>query len=210
MKIDKSKLTDAEKVFLESIEKRYGAEKDEDVLAPVLGLAVGKPALAEPLITKSMTQNTSAETPAPQVGDTDSIYKGLHPAVAAELEELKKFRQAAEDKELAIIAKKYEMIGKKPEELVPLLKSLKAVGGTAYDDMVAILDQTLEAVEKSGVFSEIGKSGHGGSEAGGAWQEAEVKAVEVMKSKPGLTKEQALDEVFKADPALAEKCEKED
>lgn len=123
---------------------------------------------------------------------------------------MKKFREAAEEKELAEVAKKYEIIGKKKEELVPLFKSLKSVGGTAFNDMIAVLDQTVETVEKSGIFSEIGKSGHGGSTEGGAWAEAETKAVELMKSRAGLTKAQALDEVFMTDPALAERCEKEE
>ena len=75
--------------------------------------------------------------------------------------------------------------------------------------MIAVLDQAVDAVEKSGAFSEIGKSGHGSTD-GSAWAEAEVKAVELMKSKTGLSKAQALDEVLMADPVLAAKCEKED
>ena len=135
----------------------------------------------------------------------------MHPAVAAELEELKKFKQAAEDRELEDVAKKYEVIGKKKEELVPLFKSLKSAGGTAYNDMIAVLDQAVDAVEKSGVFSEIGKSGHGsGTADGSAWAEADAKAAELMKSKAGLSKTQALDEVFVTNPELAARCEKED
>ena len=76
--------------------------------------------------------------------------------------------------------------------------------------MIAVLDQAVETVEKSSVFSEIAKSGHGGTESGGAWAEAEIKAVELMKSKTGLSKAQALDEVLAADPVLAARCEKED
>lgn len=182
IEIDKSKLTPAELAFLESIEKRYDQEET----------GKGVP-VADPSITS-----------------TEDIYKGLHPAVRAELEELKKFREVTEDKELHEIAKRYGIIGKKEEELVPILKNLKAAGGTAYNDMIAVLDQAVDAVEKSGVFSEIGKSGHGGVTDGGAWAEAEVKAVELMKSRTGLSKAQALDEVLAANPELAERCEKED
>jgi len=211
MKIDKSKLTDAERAFLENIEKRYGTEETGNITeAPV-----GQQALEVP-VAKSVTQLQAASTtsvePTVQTGEsltTDDIYKGLHPAVKAELEDLKKFREAAEDKELHEIAKRYAIIGKKEEELVPTLKSLKAAGGTAYHDMIAILDQAVNTVEKSGAFSEIGKSGHGGTTDGSAWAEADAKAVELMKSKMGLSKAQALDEVFMANPELAEKCEKE-
>ena len=60
--------------------------------------------------------------------------------VAAELKMLKKRAEDADNRELTDIAKKYAIIGKKPEELVPVLKSLKEAGGTAYTDMITILD----------------------------------------------------------------------
>ena len=84
--------------------------------------------------------------------DPEDIYKGLHPAVAAELKSLRKARDESEEREITAIAKKYEVIGKKSEELVPTLKSLKAAGGTAYQDMIGVLDMAVEAVEKSGAF----------------------------------------------------------
>lgn len=212
MKIDKSRLTEAEKAFLESIEKRYGT--GEEAPAQESG-AAGQGADSSPASDaagqgESSWDSVSKSGNAAEGNAQDDIYKGIHPAVRAELEGLKKFREAAEEKELAEVAKKYAIIGKKEDELVPLFKSLRSVGGTAYNDMIAVLDQTVEAVEKSGVFSEIGKSGHGGSADGGAWAEAETKAVELMKSKTGLTKAQAIDEVLMADPALVERCEKEE
>ena len=194
MKIDKSKMTPSERAFYEDIEKRYCMEE-----------------------SCSQEENTTllhkekSETPE-QTKELNDIYKGINPIVKEELESLKKFREAAEEKELYEIAKKYAIIGKKEEELVPLLKSLKAAGGTAYADMIAIMDQTVEMTEKSGLFSEIGKSR--GAEMGTsherAWAEAESKASEIMKSKTGITKAQALDEVFQNNPALAAECEKEE
>lgn len=192
MKIDKSKLTPAERAFLESIEKRYGTEE-------IVEETPTSSETTEPLIMKSTSKEPK----------TEDIYQGLHPAVKAELENLKKFREDAQDRELHQIAKKYTLLGKKEEELFPVLKSLKAENETAYQDMIALLDQSLETIEKSGIFSEIGKSGHG-SIAGSAWAEAENKAVELMKSKQGLSKAQALDEVLLANPELRERCEKED
>ena len=215
MKIDKSKLTDAERAFLESIEKRYGTDGEADpengskmqTEQPASGQTPDAP--VEPTVTKSVSQPAAGTVPVQQKEEADNIYKGLHPAVRAELEGLKKFREAAEDRELTEVAKRYAIIGKKESELVPLLKNLKSAGGTAYQDMIAVLDQAVAAVENSGAFSEIGKSGHGSTE-GRAWAEAEAKAAELMKSKTGLSKAQALDEVLMANPELAEKCEKED
>ena len=132
------------------------------------------------------------------------IYKGLHPAVKAELERLRKAVDAQEDRELEAVAKKYEAIGKKPEELVPVLKSLK--GTPAYDEMISVMDAAVDAVEKSALFTEIGKTGHG---TGDAMKQASEKAAEIMKADPKLTHAQALDKVFEMNPELAAQVEKE-
>lgn len=201
MKIDKSKLTPAELAFLQSIEKRYGEEE-----------GAGAEGVTPPAQNTDPTPATGvgkANTPAQGTDGGEDIYKGMHPAVRAELENLKKFREATEERELEGVAKKYEIIGKKKEELVPVLKNLKAAGGTAYTDMIAVLDGAVAAVEKSGAFTEIGKSGGAGTTDGAAWLKAETQAAEVMKSK-NVTKAQALDEVFQNDPELAAECEKEE
>ncbi|MGO5096285.1 hypothetical protein ACTQ34_10745 [Agathobaculum sp. LCP25S3_E8] len=134
----------------------------------------------------------------------DDIYKGLHPAVKAELEHLRKAVNAQEDRELAAVAKKYEVIGKKPEELIPVLKSLK--GTSAYDEMISVMDAAVDAVEKSALFTEIGKTGHG---TGDAMKQANEKAAEIMKADPNLSHAQALDRVFQQNPELAAQVEKE-
>lgn len=201
MKIDKSKLTPAELAFLQSIEKRYGEEE-----------GAGAEGVTPPAQNTDPTPATGvgkANTLAQGTDGGEDIYKGMHPAVRAELENLKKFREATEERELEGVAKKYEIIGKKKEELVPVLKNLKAAGGTAYTDMIAVLDGAVAAVEKSGAFTEIGKSGGAGTTDGAAWLKAETQAAEVMKSK-NVTKAQALDEVFQNDPELAAECEKEE
>ena len=196
--IDKKKLTAAELAFLEDIEKRCAA-KDDGAAEDGGNAEAIETAAAEGRVEKSAAEGTD---------NPEDIYKGIHPAVKAELEALKKFREEAEDRELMAVAKKYEITGKKAEDLVPMLKSLRNAGGTAYTDMIAVLDQTVEMIEKSGAFAEIGKSGNGAAQ-GSAWAEADAKAVELMKSRVGLTKAQALDEVFTQDPGLAGRCEKE-
>lgn len=212
MKIDKSKLTDAERAFLESIEKRYGSIQASEAAE---GLSVAAQTQQQStnvgstdLLSKALTDLGIADKTT-EIEQEEDIYKGLNPVVKKELEALKKFREEVEEKELKAVAKKYEIIGKKEEELLPVLKNLRAAGGTAYNDMIAVLDQAVDTVEKSGVFSEIGKAGEGVLEKG-AWTEAETKATELMKSKIGLTKAQAMDEIFQADPELAARCEKEE
>lgn len=68
-----------------------------------------------------------------------------------------------------------DYIGKKEDELIPMLKGLKAAGGSAYQDMIAVLDHAVDAVEKSGIFSEIGKSGSGFS--GGSQAEERIESI---------------------------------
>ena len=206
--IDKSKLTEAERAFLESIEKRYGTpEAPAQVQTPVAAPTAGVTPAPEAPVMKSTAQPETAPVSAPEA---DDIYKGLSPAVKAELEALRKFRSDAEDNAIREVAKRYAIIGKTEEELFPVLKSMKEAGGTAYDDTIAMLNQAVDTIEKSAIFTEIGKSGsHGAITDGAAWAKAETQAAEIMKSK-NVTKAQALDEVFKNDPELAAECEKED
>ena len=206
MTIDKSRLTDAERAFLESIEKRYGTD-DEAVPDSKAAETVLASAPAEPTVTKSATQ-PAADTTAP-AEESDSIYKGLHPAVRAELESLKKFREEAEARELTEVAKKYAIIGKKEEELVPLFKSLQAAGGTAYNDMIAVLDQAVTAVEKSGVFSEIGKSGHGSSAVGAAEAKVEAIAKGYMEKDSSMDYASAMAKAWEDNPELMDEYEDE-
>ena len=212
MKIDKSKLTDAERVFLENIEKRYGVDEGDNTVdggasAPLEQLL--PPVSTEPTVVKSVTQPVpNVVASVVQTEEPDSIYKGLHPAVRAELESLKKFREDAEARELTEVAKRYVIIGKKEEELVPMLKSLKAAGGTAYNDMIAVLDQAVAAVEKSGVFSEIGKSGHG-STAGAAEAKIETIAKGYMEKNSSLDYATAVAKAWEDHPELMSEYETE-
>lgn len=186
MKFNVDAMTPEEKAQFEDFQKRYGVEEDQQ-----------NPA------AQSENADTNQET-----GDDGDIYKGINPAVRAEIESLRKFREDAEDREMMEIAKRYTIIGKKPEELAPVLKGLKAAGGTAYADMIAVLDSAVQTVEKSGVFGEIGKRGNGGSETDDAWNKIEVAAQEIVKSNSGMTYAQAIDKACVDHPDLLEAYEK--
>ena len=181
-----------------------GAAPDVDKARCKKGMNIDKSKLtAEEQATLGALLAKGADSD-PSSAQDDDIYKGLHPAVKAELERLRKAVDAQEDRELEAVAKKYEAIGKKPEELVPVLKSLK--GTSAYDEMISVMDAAVDAVEKSALFTEIGKTGHG---TGDAMKQASEKAAEIMKADPKLTHAQALDKVFEMNPELAAQVEKE-
>lgn len=83
--IDKSKLTEAERAFYESIEKRYGTpEAPAQVQTPAAAPETGVTPTPEAPVAKSTTQPETA----PAAPEADDIYKGLSPAVKAELEAL--------------------------------------------------------------------------------------------------------------------------
>ena len=212
MKFDKSKMTPAEKAMLEQLEKNYGIEDEaagEGTQQPEGGIEKKLDTTPETTPATQQKAEIPAAAPAAQTDDGD-IFKNLDPAVKAKIEAVEKFKQDAEDRELHEIAKGYAIIGKKDEDLFPVLKSLKATSQSAYESMISALDSAKAAVEQSGVFSEIGKSGNGTTAQGGAVKEVETKAAELMKSKSGLTMAQAIDAVLMGDPELAKRYETEE
>ncbi len=216
IKIDKSKMTPEERAAYDELIKKYAVETGGESGPGPEPESVGKKGSPpeEDDIEDGEEKGKGGKAPAkksvhpedtPDGGEND-VYKGIHPAVRAEIESLKKFKEEAELKELMGIAKKYEIIGKKPEELAPTLKALKEAGGTAYNDMIGILDSMADAIDSSGVFGEIGKSREGDPEPtrDEAVAKARAKAAEIMKGNPGLTEAQALDQAFLSEPELME------
>lgn len=198
MKIDKSKLTPEELAQLEAIEKKAGIQEDD----PAAGEgANGGTGSADDGVNKN---NEPGDKGNANTDDGDDIYKGLHPAVAAELKALRKRADEAEDREMAEVAKKYELLGKKPEELAKTLKVLKAAGGSAYDDMIGVLDASLATVEKSGAFGEIGSSRSGQPDA---WNQIEKHADEILKAAPTMTRAQAIEKACEQHPDLVAEYE---
>lgn len=180
MQFDTTKMTPEEIATLEDLQKRFGQQEDKPADAPAAQPAEGKP--------------------------SEEVSKSLA-AVQAELETLRKFKTDAEEREIVAIAKKYELLGKKPEELAPVLKSMKQLGEDQYNSFIAMLDSNLDALEKSNAFSEIGKRG-AGDNTSGAWGKIEAAATEIVKNKPGTTWEQAIDIACTTNPQLLEDYEK--
>lgn len=184
MRFNMEAMTPEERAQLEDLQKRFGVAEETPA--------------QEPPATPTATADDGSD------GD---IYKGINPAVKAEIEALRKFREEAEEREIMDVAKRYAIIGKKPEELAPVLKGLKAAGGTAYADMIAVLDSAVQAVEASGVFGEIGKRGAANT-PDDAWGKIEAAAQEIAKSNTGLSYAQAIDKACMEHPDLVEAYEK--
>ena len=114
------------------------------------------------------------------------------------------FIEEQKKKEQIEVAKKYDILGQKPEELGPQLYELKKSDEAMYNTVIKTLDGQLALVEKSPLFAEIGKSGNGGNYNGlhGAEAKADAKAQELMKADPNMTYDAAIAKAWE-DPVLA-------
>ena len=116
-----------------------------------------------------------------------------------------KFIEEQEKKEQVNLAKKYDILGQKPEELGAQLYELKKSNEEMYKTCISMLDSQVALIEKSPLFAEIGKSGNaGGSYNGlsGAEAKVDAKAREIMKAAPDMSYTEAIAKAWE-DPALA-------
>jgi hypothetical protein len=197
MKIDKSRMTVEEQATLAEFGKKYGIADTpgaDNVTLP-----------ADGGVTKAAEETGTGTTPPdgpeihPEVKKALADMEAVRKAQSAEIEALKK---SLEIERLTGAVKKYELIGKKAKELAPKLYELKKAGGTAYDDYVALLDEHLTTVEKSGLFAEYGRNTSGSM---GTAAELGIKAAEIVKSASGVSGAAAIVRAFEENPELAAK-----
>lgn len=115
------------------------------------------------------------------------------------------FIEGVQKKEMVEVAKKYEILGQKPEELGAQLYDLKKSNEGMYNTCISMLDSQLALIEKSPVFAEIGKSGNRGSSVAGGTTEDKIdaKAREIMKSDHDISYTDAVAKAWIENPDLA-------
>lgn len=185
MKIDKSKMTAGERAFFEEIEKRYGAPETTDTPSESVTQTTVVPAP----IADASVQKSAAE-----------VLKEVMPEFAAMLENVQKRMEKQEDAEIMEVAKRYELLGKKPEELASVLKSTKAASEEAYTQIITALDAALDIAKRSGMFNEIGSNGNGG--ATDAEARIAKRVEEIRKAHPEMSVFMARDMAFQENPEL--------
>jgi hypothetical protein len=185
MKIDKSKMNPEEQATLADFEKRFGVAEEP---APEITPPVPAPATVE----KSVELHPEVKKALDELG-----------AAKTELAEVTK---SLEIERLTATAQKYEVIGKKAGELAPKLYELKKAGGTVYGDYVALLDEQVTLIEKSGVFKEIGSNRSGNAETG---DKLNLAVAEIQKGNDGISRQEAIVKAFEANPELAAEYENE-
>ena len=215
IKIDKSKMSAEERATYDELIKKFAVETNEEPSiekkAPQKSEKEEKPDVLDDDGAEKKTDTKKSLTP-PEQNTDDDIYKGLHPLVREKLEALEKRAEEAEDRELYAVAKKYEVLGEKPEELAKSLKTLKSAGGTAYNDMIGILDRNVAMINNSGVFGEIGKSFSGGTatvKKSAAEGKIDTIAKGLIEKDPSMTYNMALAKAWGAHPELMAEYEDE-
>lgn len=148
--------------------------------------------------------------PAPQNTNTEETpmeksAPEMSPELKTALDELAALKKSIEMKDMTEVAKKYAPLGKNESDLAQTLYDMKKSNEANYNAYIAILDESLGLVEKSGIYAEIGKSGHGGSYNGlsGAEAKVDAKAKEIMKADPNIGYTEAVAKAWIENPDLA-------
>ena len=126
------------------------------------------------------------------------------PELKQAMEELAALKKSFEMKDMTEVAKKYAPLGKKEEELAQILYDMKKSNEANYNAYIAILDESLGIVEKSGIFAEIGKSASNGVSGSSAVAKAEAKAREIQKSDSSISWDAAIAKAWEDPQLMAE------
>ena len=163
----------------------------------------------EALIAKGLVEDEEPEKKEiPEPKEEEKEEEEMHPEVKKALAEIEDMKKGMEMKELTEIAKKYSVLGKKEDELAQTLYDLKKSDQKAYDSYVALLNEQVDMVEKSGMFTEIGKSARGPVVAGGDTQaKIENIATDIQKAEPTMDRVQAIAKAWEQHPELVAEYE---
>ena len=179
---------------------KFTAEQLEQYNALV---AIGKADVDPQAAEKEMEGEKPAVPKKPEKEEVETMEKSASPELTAALEQLADLKKSIEMKEFTEIAKKYAPLGKKEDELAQTLYEMKKSNEANYNAYVKVLDESLDLVNKSGLFAEIGKSA-GGSTGGSVEAKAEAKAREIMKSDASIGYTEAIAKAWEDPQLMAE------
>jgi len=201
--------------------KAYRDELPEDALK-ILAKACGLPE-AEPVVEKNDPKNEGKETEGPAESlskeaiakmdpETQAVVKQLLEENAVTKTEAREARQIAKELRDEKILKEYiEKAGdlsNLPIEVLKFAPVMKALGEehpAEFAEVYRVLKAADALLEKSAVFSEIGKAG----QAGSAEAQIYAKARALVAKDGDLTFEEAVDKIMDLEPELYERAESE-
>lgn len=161
---------------------------------------------------KKRVMEDEAFTEEKEVDETEKscrTRKSADPQLSAALQRLETLEKSIAMQEFNEIAKKYAPLGENEEELAQTLYDMKKSNEANYNAYISVLDKSLSLVEKSGIFTEIGKSGAGYSTAHGTVGKVEAIAAEIRKSNPDMSYEASIAKAWENNPELIAEYDKE-
>lgn len=189
----RKKLDAVQLAAIESIEKSYGVHIHLEPTGAIDAAAGNEiPTKPAPSIVEEKSVEKSSEV------EKSKETEDLTTALAQVVKNLQGQVEKAADKEFVELAKKYEILGLKAEELAPMLKQAKRTDPTLYETAVAVMDGAVAAIEP--MFSEVGKRGSGF--AGDAKTQVEKMASEIRKKNPDISYHASIDKVLQENPEL--------
>lgn len=222
MKIDKSKFNPGELKQYEALiakalvpddsEKPHEPPSQPPEPEPVPPVKPENPPAPQHVDTDQAAGRVEQPAPAPNVQknvkapDDDSVAKAAL-ELKAMRERVEKLEKQYEISQLTHVVKKYAVLGEKENELAETLYALKKSDAAVYNAYVSMLDKQLELVNKSGLFTEIGKSGHGSGAS--TLERIETAASEIQKADPSLNRTAAIAKAWENHPELVEEYDAE-
>lgn len=185
---------------------KFSAEEKAQYDALVAKASVDPEAAHQEMEGEEPPAAPNKKTKKAEVEDMDDTKKSDTPApeLQTALDELANLKKSFEMKEMTEVAKKYAPLGKKEDELAKTLYDMKKASPANYDAYIKILDESLDIVNKSGIFAEVGKSAGGQSTANSAVDKADAKAKEIMKSDPNMDYTTAIAKAWEDPDLMAE------
>lgn len=138
------------------------------------------------------TQSNKVDEPVTKSAD-------INPEVKKAFAEIAKLKKELEMRDLENIAKKYEILGKKTDELAPKLYELKKAGGSIYNDYISMLDEMKSTYQNSGIFKEFGSNSQGDNSISGKLNAA---ILEIKKALPDISTAEAIVKACDNNPEL--------
>lgn len=139
--------------------------------------------------------------------DKSNCKKSADPLLKAAMNRLSTLEKSIAMKELTEVAKKYTPLGENETELAKTLYDMKQASEETYNSYIGILEKSLNLIEKSGIFTEIGKSTVG--TPGGVIGKIEAAATEIQKSDASMSREMAIAKAWENHPELIAEYESE-
>ena len=201
MKIDKSVFTPEELAQYEALIAK--AKVDPEADPEEAGLTDGE--LSTPP-KKKPQENPEGDGPEEEAPEGKVGKKDISPEMSAALKRLETLEKSIQMKEYTEIAKKYAPLGENVEALAKSLYGMKQTGQENYDAYLSVLDKSLDLVNKSGVFAEIGKSAAGVGDD--VLATVEAAADDIQKSDTSLDRVQAVAKAWENHPELVAEYER--